>query len=47
LISYKNKLKQSPGFDDNVFKWMFLEANRQNIPCPERYGGAIFDEMSV
>ncbi|XP_052258149.1 uncharacterized protein LOC127862916 [Dreissena polymorpha] len=47
LILYKNLIKQQPGFDDDVFQWMYTEANRQNIPEGERYGGIIFDEMSI
>lgn len=47
LIMYKNAIKQNPGFEENTFEWMFNEANRLNIPEKERYGGIIFDEMSI
>ena len=47
LILYKNSIKQKPGFDEEVFNWMHMEANRQNLPKGERYGGIIFDEMSI
>ena len=47
LIMYKNKLKQEPGFDDNVFEWMLTEAKRRNIPEDGMIGGVIFDEMAV
>jgi hypothetical protein len=47
LILYKNAIKQKPGFEDDVFQWMYAEANRQNIPEGERYGGVIFDEMAI
>lgn len=47
LILYKNSIKQKPGFDEEMFHWMHIEANRQNISEHERYGGIIFDEMSI
>lgn len=47
LILYKNSIKQKPGFDDEIFHWMHIEANRQNMPEDGRYGGIIFDEMSI
>jgi hypothetical protein len=43
----KNAIKQNPGFEDDVFHWMYAEANKQNIPEGERYGGVIFDEMAT
>ena len=47
LVLYKNSIKQKTGFDEEVFHWMHLEANRQNLSPGERYGGIIFDEMSI
>ena len=47
LIMYKNRLKQDPGFDDSIFEWMFMEAQRRNIPDDGMIGGIIFDEMAV
>lgn len=47
LILYKNKVKQQVGFDQDVFKWMFEEARRRNIPEEGWTGGIILDEMSI
>ena len=47
LVLYKNSIKQKPGFDEEVFHWMHMEANRQSLPQGERYGGIVFDEMAI
>jgi hypothetical protein len=43
LILYKNAIKQEPGFDPEIFEWMFEEAKKLNINENERIGGLIFD----
>ncbi|XP_070184988.1 uncharacterized protein [Littorina saxatilis] len=45
LILYKNFIPQEPGFQAEVFEWMFNEAQRQKLP--NMAGGIIFDEMSI
>ena len=47
LISYKNKIKQDVGFDNNIFHWMLEEAKRKKIPEEGYMGGIILDEMSI
>ena len=47
LILYKNRVKQQVGFDHDVFRWMFEEAKRHNIPEEGWIGGIILDEMSI
>ena len=39
LILYKNTVKQKPGFQEEVFKWMFAEAERLRISPEGRKGG--------
>jgi len=39
LIMYRNALKQTPGYDQNVFQWMHEEACRKGIKECERLGG--------
>lgn len=47
LILYKNQLKQNPGLDEELFEWMFNEANFLELPTEARQGGIIFDEMAI
>ena len=41
LKRYKNCIQQKPGIKDNMFKWLYTEANR--LKCEKK----MVDEMSV
>lgn len=47
LILYKNRLEDNVGFDEEIFKWMHLEAKRRSLPVEGWSGGIILDEMSI
>ena len=47
LAYYKNCLEQKSGLQEEVFEWMFNEAERNNLSPEERTGGIVFDEMSI
>lgn len=47
LILYKNSVDQHPGFHPEIFNWMYVEADRLQIPQEGRIGGIILDEMSI
>ena len=47
LILYKNKIKNNVGFDDDVFKWMHLEAKRRELLPGGWCGDIILDEMAI
>lgn len=47
LILYKNSIDQHPGFHPEIFNWMYVEADRLQIPQEGRIGGIILDEMSI
>jgi hypothetical protein len=44
LQKYKNCFEQKPGFQDETFRWMNSEAEKENC---DKCGGIILDEMSV
>ena len=47
LKLYKNDVQQGAGFNDKIFNWMRLEAERRNLPPAGYHGGIIMDEMSI
>jgi hypothetical protein len=47
LILYKNRIQNNVGFDNDIFKWMHLEAKRRALPIEGWSGGIILDEMSI
>ena len=47
LLKYKTRVKQKVGFDDDLLRWMFDEAKRQDLCEEGRFGGLILDEMSI
>lgn len=47
LIMYTNNIKQSPGFETELFEWIYEEIMRQNILPEGMVGGIIFYEMSI
>jgi hypothetical protein len=44
---YKNKIEESPGWNDEILKWCLDEAKEQNLLEHEYYGGFIIDEMKI
>jgi hypothetical protein len=40
-------VKQKPGFDMEVFRWMNEEAIRRNIPPDALTGSIILDKLSI
>jgi hypothetical protein len=47
LSRYKNSVSQCPGINDDVFKWMRMQANHDGITKEGCYGGLVLDEMSI
>lgn len=47
LQYYQNTVKQKPGFNNELFKWMKREAERQNLSSENMEGGLLFDEVSI
>ena len=47
LIMYKNTVRQTPGINPMMFDWMLKEAERLNLSQEGRFGGIMFDEMSI
>ena len=47
LKLYKNDVHQLAGFNMEVFDWMRLEANNQNLPPDGYHRGLILDEMAI
>ena len=44
---YKNKVVQSPGWDDNVIRWCAQEAKKQGLAEYDYWGGFVIDEMHI
>ena len=47
LSLYKNCVSQRPGLVEDMFRWMFKEAQRNNISKAGFHGGLVLDEMNV
>ncbi|XP_071111146.1 uncharacterized protein [Haliotis cracherodii] len=47
LSRYKNVVEQHAGTNNDVFKWMYMEACSRNLPKHGYYGGLVLDEMSI
>lgn len=47
ILLYKNKVKQQPGFDHQLFEWMLEEAKNKEVGEEGMVGGLIFDEMCI
>ena len=44
---YKNKVEQSPGWNDNVLEWCLKEANPKGLKDQDHWGGFAIDEMKI
>lgn len=47
LRMYKNKVEQSPGWNDNVLEWCLKEANPKGLKDQDHWGGFAIDEMKI
>lgn len=47
LSKYKNSVYQTPGVNDTMLQWMFMQAKNDNIPHEGYYGGLILYEMAI
>jgi hypothetical protein len=47
LSLYKNCIKQKPGFNSDMFRWMAKEADRITLSKAGYMGGLILDEMNI
>lgn len=44
---YKNKIEQSPGWNDNILAWCLEAAREQNLKESDYWGGFVIDEMKI
>ena len=47
LSRYKNSVQQKTGINNDMLKWMYMEALHEHLPDTGYYGGLILDEMSI